>query len=156
MRIILLLIATLLVAPTDVLAQQQRPQLQIVVERLDEDAEKCGVREGQLESIAALTLRNNGIQTVSERTNPYLHVSVTFLPTTAGGCAFSTHVAVMGFSQSDDAKRPIGAFKKRKSLTQTELCEQGNLSLSSQVRVATNMTQVLENLIKQCLGQLDY
>jgi len=155
MRIVLLLVATLLVASTDALAQQQRPQLRVLVEDLDEVAAKCGVSKSQLESIATLTLRNNGIQVVNETTNPFLAVVTTFIPTAARGCAFYTRVSVQGLSQSDIAKGPIGVFKAR-SRSHTVLCEQSALRIGPKVGIMGDMTEELENNIKQCLGQLDY
>jgi hypothetical protein len=156
--VLLLVLATLLLAlGTSALAQQERarPRLTIAIDGLDEDATKCGVSKSQLESIAALTLRNNGIQAVDKLTNPFLYVSTVFLSTAAGGCAFHTRVSIRGLSPSDFAKAPLGAFTPR-AASNTELCHDGSLNTSGKATISANMTQTLENLIKQCLGQLDY
>lgn len=155
MRIVLLLLMALVLSGSALAQQRPRPQLRILVEPPDEDTAKCGVSKSQLESITALTLRNNGIQVVIESTNPILHVDTIFLPTAAGSCAYHTRVSIQGLSQSDFARTPLGAFKARNG-SRTELCSSGSLRISPRARAATDITQELETLIKQCLGELDY
>src|SRR5712691_10794799 len=56
---------------------QQKPSVQIVVEQLGQDATVCGIDRSSIESITALTLRNNGIQGGASRSNPYLYIQAT-------------------------------------------------------------------------------
>lgn len=151
---LLVMLALLLSAHT---MAQQRPKLGIVIEELDSDAAACGISKSSLESIAALTLRNNGIQTVNEITNPYLYVRAVFLTIQAGGdsCVFSMRVEVRGIRQLDMPNTPLGAFTAREG-SHTLLCVAGGLNISPTPLAVSEMTRELEEGIKLCLGRLDY
>ena len=59
---------------------QQRPKLHILIEDTGQDGLSCGINEPSIASIAALTLRNNGIESdslVASDHIPYLYVQLT-------------------------------------------------------------------------------
>src|SRR6058998_2706780 len=93
---------------------QQKLRLGILVEETDQDAARCGITKSNIESIAALTLRNNGVVVATDLTNPYLYLLVTVLPTAARGCAFHFSASVRGHSTLDFAQQPLGGVKGRK------------------------------------------
>lgn len=158
MRVALLLALALLWNPTA--EAQQRPRLAVLVQQLDEEAARCGIYTSSIESIAALTLRNNGILADTGITNPALYVLTTVYAAqdTRGvvrRCVFGLMVSVRGFRSSDSARAPIGGFNSR-GRTFSVLCEHGGTFVSSQSDAGTFLAQHLENNIKLCLGDLEY
>ena len=133
---------------------QQRPAVKIVIEDLDQDAATCGILKSSLESIAALTLRNNGIQVVETLTNPYFYVRATMQPISQGnqfvGCA-----AYLGVSLVASVPAPTGRFKPRRWVG-AQLCENSQILSGAPPRFSRSMENSLEQIIKFCLGSLDY
>src|SRR5262245_4682638 len=113
----LLVILALMVCATKVEAQQKpRPQLYIAIEEPDEDAVKCGVSKSQLDSIAALTFRNNGIQAANSYTNPFLHIDTVFLRTATGACTYHVRVSVRGLSTLETGGRGLGLGRSSRGM----------------------------------------
>jgi len=152
MRIPLLILAVL--ASVNAHAQQ-KPQLSVQVYISSEDAAaKCGITKPGLESILALTLRNNGVEAAAETTNPLLHFRVGVL-NLDDSCVFSLEASVKGFRNSDRAKDPLGAFKAR-SYTNTVLCSSGYYGVWNRSDIAAKLLREAETATKVCLGQLAY
>jgi hypothetical protein len=133
---------------------QQRPTLKVVIEELDQDAATCGINSSSIESITALTLRNNGIQVVAS-SSPYLYVQLTIIPMRNNniliGCANNVTVAVRATGPA-----PLGRFKPRKGYVATSLCESGAIISGSVSSFSKQTNDTLEQHIKICLGELDY
>ena len=135
---------------------QQRPSLAIVIETLDQDAVSCGVYKSSLESIAALTLRNNGIQVAESLSNPYLYIQPIVLMAESGGimtgCAVGLNVEV-----NISVLAPKARFKpKGDKWVSTAVCEKSGLFLGPTSSIVKQVNDQLEKLIKLCLGELDY
>lgn len=79
-------------------AQAQEPHLGVLVGNLDQDAETCGFQSSSIESVATLTLRDNGIKPTRYRTDPFLYLKVTAI-NTPSGCVFSADVSVVSTSR---------------------------------------------------------
>jgi len=94
---------------------QERPTLGLVVEQVGKDADDCNVNRSSVESIAALTLRNNGIQVAGQK-HPYLWVQASVVRVDVGtrlvGCAYMVRTEVRSaiFPAADSR---IGGFKSR-------------------------------------------
>lgn len=142
---------------------QQKPRIHIVVEELEQgsapqSAAHCGITKSSLESIAALTLRNNGILATTDKADverPYLYVVVMALQPTTGICVFATEVSVQGFSASNVARQAIGGFKARR-LSHTVLCEEHRIDSAPVAVAGATLLKHLESMIKLCLGALEY
>lgn len=142
---------------------QQKPRIQILVEELEQGpvtqaSARCGITRSSLESIAALTLRNNGVLVTTDKTdkrNAYLYVSVLTLKPTTRSCVFATEVAVQGFSASDVAQQPIGGFKARR-LSRTVLCDEHRIDMAPESEAGASLLRNVETMIKLCLGALEY
>ena len=137
---------------------QEKPSLQVLVEKLDEDARFCGISKSAIEPIATLTLRNNGIRVVP-KSNPYLYIHTTAVVLRRGGevlgCALSSRVDIRGLVETNTS----GGFKSRRLLppfTQTVLCEADSLISGPPSSIASQHSTALERDIKICLGNLDY
>jgi hypothetical protein len=132
-------------------AAQQRPQLGIVVETLGANATACGFSESSIESIAALTLRNNGIATTKELGVPYLYVNVVALVIGNIGCTFHLEVSVRTFLQG----QPAGKFKSR-NFSITSLCDKGTIAAAPPAETSSLLLRTVETNVKLCLGELEY
>lgn len=133
---------------------QERPTLQVLIEDLDQEAAACGIDQRSLESIAALTLRNNGIQVVAS-TIPYLYVQLTVIAirNTANnviGCANNVMITVRALGPA-----PLGRFKPRKWVG-TNLCMSSAVISGPVSDFSKRTNDMLEQHIKICLGELDY
>ena len=135
---------------------QNKPSLQIVSEDPQGDAAQCGIDKSGIESIAALTLRNNGIQAVTDFNKAHLYLNTTTLTTASGACAVNYDVAVRTYLPMPPSG--IDGFMPRKGRTfaKVELCRRGGLLIVPRVVAAENTYQKLENVIKLCLGELEY
>ena len=133
-------------------AAQERPKLGILIESLSEGAATCGINKSSLELIAALTLRNNGVQVEPKPGNPYLYVQVSTLATPSGVCFTNTTVFI-NFLES----APTGRFKpKGGGRVTANLCMQGAQDFSPASSHSKIINDTLEQGIKLCLGALDY
>jgi hypothetical protein len=141
---------------------QQKPTLELVVDGADEDAARCGITQSGIESTAALTLRNLGIQVTAKTTSdPYLYVQVSALPVpssgtssgSSGGCAFHIGVSIEG---ALSLPQGMGRFKRKTGNADAVLCKRGGVSVASLGNAPTFFAQNLENRIKLCLGELNY
>ena len=135
---------------------QKKPILQVMVEDTNEAATRCGITKSGIESIAALTLRNNGIQATTAVTDPYLYVVVTALSGSSSACLFNTLAQVRTIVPMPLNR--VVEFKNRKSpnFASALLCSSGGVATTSQGRAAIYVQEVLESDIKDCLGKLEY
>jgi len=136
------------------IAAQQKPILSISIEDPDQDALNCGVTKDAIESIAALTLRNNRIQVSTATVFPNLYVQTAALRTAAAGCAFHLSVSVRTYFPLP--KNEGRGFKPMAGSVSADLCHRGGIYLASQGGASRHILDALEVLIKLCLGQLDY
>lgn len=146
-----LILAFMLIAFPLVASAQQKPVLRIMVEELDAEAIRCGITESAIESIAALTLRNNGIL-VSSKADPFLYVVINAMDIGNSRCVINLGVSVNVFRR----QTPIGGFNSRSGVATIEFCRQSVVGHTSQSRGAIFVSQGLENQIKICLGNLEY
>jgi hypothetical protein len=136
---------------------QQKPAVQVLIEDLNQYAAGCGINKYSLESIAALTLRNNGMQVV-ENSTVYLFIRAGVVPALTGGninvgCFVSHSVRMIIMSP---LTQPVGGIKPRNALSIVSLCEESGNLIGTQSNLLTLVIAALENDIKLCLGQLDY
>ena len=132
--------------------QAQEPHLGVLVGNLDQDAETCGFQSSSIESVATLTLRDNGIRPTRYRTDPFLYLKVTAINTASGG-VFSADVSVVSTSQPSEVS--IGGFQSRKGLVLI-LCDKGSLNATARHNAASALSETIEVQIKDCLGNLHY
>ena len=138
---------------------QEKPGLEVIIENLNDHATPCGISKLSMESVAALTLRNNGIRLMHQFTNPHLYLLATPVAmVTKGdkpvGCAVFLRVTVRGYV-ADSSLPSLGGFKAR-SLPVVELCSSGLLLTGPESTFGTRFTDALERQIRACLGQLEY
>lgn len=129
------------------------PSMNILVEDLEEEAARaCGIDESSIESIATLTLRNNGIQVSAEDHPVYLYVHVTMIVNNAG-CIANLRVSVV----SDlFPKASLDGFKPRSRAATAELCVKGVLLTESRGGMRDKILSKVEENTKLCLGELEY
>lgn len=141
----------------DKASSPSNPSLRVVIEDLSSNAALCGIDEASITSIAALTLRNNGVRVVDQAAL-YLYVQATAVQekSVSGrslGCAVGLLIRV---------QRPIVAsghfegFAPRSGRSRNVLCESGGIYTSSESAMGNYFMRELETHIKLCLGQLDY
>ena len=157
MRVALLLAFTLLWGET--VDAQEKPRLHVAVEQLGRSALACGIDQSSIESIAALTLRNNGIHPSVQSTNPFLNVQVAVQPARTGnnllGCFLNIDVSVRGLREGSDIHMSMGQFKARVVAAHL-LCEAGHSVVGAVSETPSLLTRALEQSIKLCLGELEY
>ena len=136
-------------------AQAQAPaklKLYVSVEGVDQDARECGVTEQTLRSPAVATLRNNRIDIVNDRTLPYLSVKPNVMALASGNhCVYSLEVAI----RDEDAPKVRSGFKTRRA-SSVFLCKQDSLWIVPKLDVPKKLSESVEQLLKLCLGNLDY
>ena len=82
LRILMSLI--MLTTASSAVNAQAKLKLHIAVEGLDEDARQCGVTEQIVRAPAVLTLRNNRIEVLTDRSLPYLSVKPNVMALASG------------------------------------------------------------------------
>jgi hypothetical protein len=136
---------------------QQRPNVEIVVEELNRWAAVCGIDKSSIKSIAALTLRNNGINGGASNSDPYLYIrtmvhAIHTLSNNVTACVVYAEVHLRSF-----APAPATRFKVRgQKAVSTILCESGGIDSGPISSISRQLNDSLEQYVKLCLGQLDY
>lgn len=131
---------------------QEKPQLQVLIEKLPAVAEQCGIRTEPLRARTVLTLRRHGIETASQQTSPYLYVNLNLLHfETDRACAYSLHVSV----KTANFSLQRGSFRA-KELETVLLCERGGIAYIRTTEVARDVANVLEMIVEECLAELAY
>jgi hypothetical protein len=135
---------------------QQKPGISLVIEQTNEPAVSCGITKSGIDSIAALTLRNNGIRVASSSTGtPFMWIQVVGLHPSSTRCSYFTNLSVRTYISL--SPKGGGDFKPRNGpVVPAVLCEQTVLGTIDQGNAAMYFSNSLENLIKLCLGELDY
>lgn len=156
------LVATFLLSSGPIGAQT-KPSINVGVEKLDPDAARCGIVASSLQSIAALTLRNNGIAVSPEmRSMASLFITPTVVQLTNTSCAVYLRLEIVAAMTSREVEGvlkspPPNPFKPRDPGTiGLPLCAEGNLLLGPAHDTAQRVNATLENQIKLCLGRLVY
>jgi hypothetical protein len=125
--------------------------MRVVVEVLDADALACGIQTASVESLTALTLRNNGVRPVMPpgRASPFIYVRPVVI---RGGsvCIVSLTISV----RDDGGSHSVGGVKRSDGFHVLVLCEASALFTGTTATLA--FTNRLEEQIKLCLGKLDY
>jgi hypothetical protein len=135
---------------------QAKPGLNILVEDLNANAIKCGINQSSIESIAALTLRNNGIRVTNNESGvPYLGLVATVLSLPTSGCAVSYSVNIFGF-----IPMPAGGIGGLKAshmpfTVRAQLCHRGAV-LIMRSGDSSYFLEGVERLVKSCLDSLTY
>jgi hypothetical protein len=115
---------------TTTIYAQQTPQLYLGIDGINDEAIRCGIHKASIESIVALTLRNNGIRLVAQQTNPFLYVNLnTQHLKVIDRCIYHLQVQVTGWTDFDLSRRPLGDFRAR-TATHTVFCVQSTLANS--------------------------
>jgi hypothetical protein len=132
---------------------QQRPKLHLVIEDPGQNELSCGVDKPSIASIAALTVRNNGIEPVESLDVPWLQVQLTFIPISSRVCAYNIHVQVMDY-------QPISTttFSRRKNPGRAEVvfCTSGGIYSGPTYGILKHTSETIEQHVKLCLGELNY
>lgn len=116
----------------------------ILVESLDEDAQRCGVTKDALDSAARIVLSNSKLQTLKEPLGTYLYINVTVLKL-GTQCVGSLKVELNRLVWI----RPGAGISD--SIFATTWQKGGTFS-ADQTRFAHNITAQVEALTKQFVG----
>ena len=134
---------------------QQKPELNVVIEKMDSEAAACGISEGNVRSIAQLVLRSNGIQVSDAARGNHLYINTTFLELKSNShCVYGLTVQILGYTPSDLTKRPLNGFTSKNRVT--ELCLNQSISIHPKYNLSTELLKRVETLIKFCLGDMVY
>lgn len=125
-------------------------EIDLVVERLDEDAQRCGINTNDIESVGRLTLRNNGIQ-VNSSSRDYLYIAVLVL----GSASSQQCVASLNLSFLVPAVASTKVFASKLPIT-AAVCEKHTVFAYSRSKIAEALGVSIERNIKLCLGQMTY
>jgi len=132
---------------------QERPTLQVLVEEPDEDARACGINKSTLESLAFLTLRNNGVQPIDQYGEVYLYIAVTVIRLGTELCIASDKAEVFTFVPLSESS--AGGFKGRRR-AEKQLCNSSGVISGRRGTFTTELSNSVEQRIKVCLGKLEY
>jgi len=148
---ILVSLVMLAVAPCAVHAQTKL-KLSISVEGLDEDARQCGVSEQTVRAPAVLTLRNNRIDVLNDRTSPYLSIKPNIMALASGNhCVYALEVAI----RDEEPPKARGGFKTKRA-SSIFLCKQDSLWIVPKADVPSKLADSVDQLLKLCLSNIDY
>jgi len=153
MRKLLTLVSLIILAtaPSTVHAQT-KIKLSISVEGLDEDARQCGVTEQTIRAPAVLTLRNNRIDVLNDRTSPFLSIKPNIMALASGNhCVYSLEVAI----RDEEPPKMRGGFKTRRA-NSVFLCKQDSLWIVPKSDVPNKLSDSVDQLLKLCLSNIDY
>jgi len=135
---------------------QDKPALRVVVEGVAREATECGIKKGEVESVAARSLKAHGIALSKDAKDPYLYLNVNAYRVMQGstpvGCTTRIGVSVRAIP---DPEPQVRGFKS-KAATYVVLCDAGRLISGAQRDVAGAVTKAFEEDIKSCLAQLSY
>lgn len=150
LRILMSLI--MLATTTSAVHAQTKLKLHISVDGLDEDARECGVTEQTIRAPATLTLRNNRIDALNDRSSPYLSVKPNVMALASGNhCVYSLEVAI----RDEEPPKLRGGFKTKRA-SSVFLCKQDSLWIVPKTDVPKKMADSVEQLLKLCLNNIDY
>ena len=113
------------VGPSDIIYDYDDPlkglsEIDIVVERLESDAEECGIREEALRLAAARPLLDGGIRVVDKIQSAHIYVIVSVL-TTSSGCVASVFVLLQDYVNAPLRNKNEVGRDNTLVLTQTEV-----------------------------------
>lgn len=134
------------------LVAQSRPTLEILIEKLSDEAAQCGVIESTLRTPAALTLRNNRLSVSNERTDPYLHLVVTvlYMPN-INSCAFSSRVSI----RSAQSAR-VRNYLRSNKFEDVILCNNSVIFFGARNNVPKELAETVATQVADCLADIDY
>jgi hypothetical protein len=133
--------------------------LGVVIEDPGEHAARCGVNKQELLDLAKLTLRNNRVQPV-DRAKAFLWVQpivINALPNARNEfCAGNLRVSVEALGKVIDGSEFKNPEFGKDGIGTISLCQVSKVVIGPISQFAPGMSMYEENLIKQCLGSLDY
>jgi hypothetical protein len=129
--------------------------LDVVIGKLNAEAEACGVSEPQLASAARLALRNNQVQpTENSRSRDSLYVYASVLSSPEGLCVaqilvqINVRVQIVAGSNFTPPKSKDSQY--------APVCTEPGLLYGPNGSFAPRVGERVAALIKQCLGHLKY
>jgi hypothetical protein len=129
--------------------------LDVVIGKLNAEAEACGVSESQLASAARLALRNNQVQpTENSRSRDSLYVYASVLSSPESLCVAQILVQI-------NVRVQVAAGSKFSPAESTDpqyapVCTEPGLLYGPNGSFAPRVGERVAALIKQCLGRLKY
>ena len=150
LRIVMSLI--MLTTASSAVHAQAKLKLHIAVEGLDEDARQCGVTEQIVRAPVVITLRNNRIEVLTDRSLPYLSVKPNVMALASGNhCVYSLEVGIR-----DEEPPKVRSGFKTKRMSSVFLCKQDSLWIVPKSDVPKKLAESVEQLLKLCLSNIDY
>jgi hypothetical protein len=128
--------------------------LNVVVESLDEDAQRCGLSSDALTSRARLALRAGRVDVASSAIG-YLDVRVT-TQFRSNGCTADVSVAIKQPAILAANAQFRSADGTRGGFVMAEVCKEGNLVSGLRSAFSNQIGDEVEQEAKNCLGSLDY
>ena len=129
-------------------------KLNVVVENLDENAQRCGLSSDALASRARLALRAGRVDAASSAIG-YLYIRVT-TQFGSSGCTADVSVAVKQPAMLASNAEFRSADGTRGGFIWAEVCKEGNLLAGPPSTFSNQIEVEVEQEAKNCLGSLDY
>ena len=128
--------------------------LPVVIEKLNEAAEKCGLSESQLEGVVLRTEESNQLGVDTDAVG-WLHVYVEVRQTRRNSCA--AHIAVqMKASAGPLPKAEIATPKQRSRVSDIVLCDVGGDYTAPRAAFSLEIESAAEQFVTDCLGSLKH
>jgi hypothetical protein len=154
MRLLSLFAASTLVAVSSTtLLAQPRPSLEILIEDLEPAAARCGIVESTLRTLVTLTLWSNQISASKEKSDPFLHLSlnVIFLEN-VDSCTFNIKTRVT----SVQVPRKRNGLQTARGGEVVVLCEMSGMGAGSRNGISKQVSEAVEQQVRNCLADLEY
>ena len=147
-----------------VAADNETPSLQIVVSPIRDDAIECGINGSSIEDVAALTLRNNGIDVIANsggnkdahvvvEHNPVLVISANVLRP-PGNCIANLVIEIKEAVAPEHEH--TGRFSPRDGGVWAVLCSSGTLMTVPAENASQHFYRNVAANVRGCLRQLKY
>jgi len=129
-------------------------KLNVIVENLDENAQRCGLSSDALTSRARLALRAGRVDAASSAIG-YLYIRVT-TQFGSSGCTADVSVAIKEPAMLASDAEFRSADGTRGGFIMAEVCKEGNLLSGPRSTFSKQIEDEVEQEAKNCLGSLDY
>ncbi|MEY3664234.1 MAG: hypothetical protein RLZZ153_416 [Pseudomonadota bacterium] len=136
---------------------QTGPKLKILIEDISSAGEPCGVSLESISGIAGFVLNSARIES-APRDN-YIDNTLYISPNVNYSrgmdyCIGNARVQVQGYTIEDLKAEPLRGF--RPTSRRTVLCSRGGVRGATRATFASAFIRDIEDLIKECLGELKY
>lgn len=129
-------------------------KLNVVVENLDENAQRCGLSSDALTSRARLALRAGKVDVASSAIG-YLYVRVT-AQFGSSGCTADVSVAIKQPAMLASNAEFRSADGTRGGFIMAEVCKEANLLAGPRSTFSNQIEVEVEQEVRNCLGSLEY